>query len=408
MSATRIIAGMCAAHVASIAGFATFPALLPVLQPLWGLSNTEAGWLAGVTFAGYVGSVPLLVSMTDRIDPRRIYLVGLALSTVGLAGFAFAAIDFWTALLWQAIMGMGVGGTYMTGLKAMVDQSDTPPSSRAIAFYTSGFSVGTGLSFLMAGEIAATLGWQWAFGLAALGPVAAAVIALVVLAPRPPDPALRPDTHLFDYRPVFRNRVAMGYILGYAGHAWELFALRGWMVAFLVFAGASQGGAGLFSATVIALVANIVAVAFSILGNEICKRYGRQRVIGAIMVVSFIGAVLTGASTGLGLAVVAVAVVIYFGMIMGDSSSLTAGAIAAASPHYRGTTIAVHTMIGFSGGLVGPIAVGIVLDVAGGQQSAMAWIWAFAAMGFGSLAGAGVLTLLTHRGPAASPDTEAS
>ena len=28
----------------------------------------------------------------------------------------------------------------------------------------------------------------------------------------------------------------MRYILGYAGHNWELFAMRSWMVAFLVFA----------------------------------------------------------------------------------------------------------------------------------------------------------------------------
>ena len=397
MSTTRIVAGMCLAHIAALTGFATFPALLPVLQPVWELSNTEAGWLNGVAFAGYVAAVPLLVSLTDRIDARRIYLFGLTLSTLGLLGFAFGATGFWSALVWQAVQGMGIGGTYMTGLKAMADQYEATLPSRAIAFYTSGFSVGTGVSFWMAGELEAALGWQWAFGIAALGPLVAGALALAVLAPRPPDPAARPDTHLFDYRPVLRNRAAMGYILGYAGHAWELFALRGWLVAFLVFAGAASSGESLFSATFIALVVNVTAVAFSILGNELCLRYGRRRVIVIVMVVSFVTAVATGASAGLPLAVVVGLVLLYAGLIMGDSSALTAGAVAAAEPRYRGTTIALHTIVGFSGGLVGPIAVGLVLDLAGGQTSWLAWTLAMAAMGFGSLAGAAALGWFSWR-----------
>ena len=45
-----------------------------------------------------------------------------------------------------------------------------------------------------------------------------------------------------------------------------------------------------------------------------------------------------------------------------DSSSLTAGA---ADPARCDATLAVHSMLGYAGPLVGPLAIGWTLDVAG-------------------------------------------
>ncbi len=388
MKTWQIVSVMCAAHVFSMTGFATFPALLPTLVPLWALSNTQAGWISGIFFAGYVAAVPLLVTLTDRIDSRRIYLVGLLISTTALLGFAFAATGFWTALLWQAIQGAGIGGTYMTGLRVMTDRLSGDAPSRAIAFYTGAFSVGTALSFVLAGEIASRLGWEFAFGFAAAGPLLAAAITLALLGARGPEGGTRPDTHLLDFRPVLRNRQAMAFTLGYAGHSWELFALRSWIVAFLVFAGAQEAGAGLLSATLIAGASNLFAVPASIIGNEFAERYGRRRTILAVMVLAAFAALATGLSPGVSLAAAVIVFFIYNGFVMGDSASLTAGASAAAASGYRGATLAVHSILGFSGGLLGPLVVGLALDLAGGQQSSLAWFVAFAVMGFGSAAGA--------------------
>jgi MFS family permease len=51
----------------------------------------------------------------------------------------------------------------------------------------------------------------------------------------------------------------------------------------------------------------------------------------------------------------------------------------------RGATLAVHSILGFSGGVVGPLVVGLVLDAAGGTNSYLGWGFAFLAMGMGSL-----------------------
>ena len=62
-----------------------------------------------------------------------------------------------------------------------------------------------------------------------------------------------------------------------------------------------------------------------------------------------------------------------------DSSSLTAGAAGTADPARRGATLAVHSMLGYTGGFVGPLMVGVILDLAGGM-SHVAWAAAFLAV----------------------------
>ena len=62
-----------------------------------------------------------------------------------------------------------------------------------------------------------------------------------------------------------------------------------------------------------------------------------------------------------------------------DSSSLTAGTAGTAEPSRRGATLAVHSMLGYAGGFVGPLLIGIILDLAGGM-SRINWGLAFAAV----------------------------
>ena len=57
---------ICAAEILGLAGFSTVPALLPQFIETWSLTNTQAGWLAGIMSAGYMLAVVPLVSLTDR------------------------------------------------------------------------------------------------------------------------------------------------------------------------------------------------------------------------------------------------------------------------------------------------------------------------------------------------------
>ena len=162
-------------------GFSVFPALLPGFINEWRLSNTEAGWINGILYGGYLLSVPVLASLTDRVPAKRVYFFSMGLSGLACIGFAILAEGFWTALLFRALIGVGLAGTYMPGLKILSDNIEGPTQSRAIAFYTASFSIGAALSFLLSGEISDALDWRWAAAVSAAGPLLAMVLTAPVL-----------------------------------------------------------------------------------------------------------------------------------------------------------------------------------------------------------------------------------
>jgi MFS family permease len=405
LTGVRLIVALCLAEVTVMAGFGTFPALLPTFFAEWNLSNTAAGWINGVYFGAYMVSVPLLVSLTDRIDPRWVYLVSAAVTVLSSLGFAFVADGFWSASLYRALAGVGLAGTYMPGLKALTDHlSPHGPSglqSRAVAFYTSTFSIGAASSFFLAGEIAAALDWRWAFGLAALGPLVAMLIVAVLVPRSQGHHLIRSETALLDFRPVTRNRSAFAYVLAYSAHNWELFALRSWLVAFLVYAQGLQPDGALgsgWSATTIASLVIVIALPSSVLGNEASERFGRRRVVIGVMGASALTACLLGLLAPLPFALLVGCCLLYGVTVTADSASITSGAVAAARPGQRGATMAVHSFIGFAGAFAGPLAFGVVLDLAGGAGQALAWWLAFASSGLAVAMGPLVLWLMTRNG----------
>ncbi|MDA0219137.1 MAG: MFS transporter [Proteobacteria bacterium] len=381
-----LILVVCVSEALMMTGFSAYWSLLPVLQPAWSMNNALAGWLSGVFFGGYVVAVPFLAAITDRIDARLIVLLGAALAAAGLLGMALLADGFWTALPWRIVAGAGLAGTYMPGLKVLTDRLRSGNQARAVAFYTSCFSVGSALSYVVAGMALEWLGWRGAMLLAAAGPLLGILAYLVLLEPHRPQHDGTPRGHVLDFRPVFRAPEAMGYVLAYAGHTAELFAMRSWIVPFLVFS-LGTGGALDLDATVLAMAISLVAVVSSFGGAELALRFGRRRLVTSAMLSSFAVSAVVGFSAALPFTVVVAVCLIYAVTIQADSAALTAGAVAAAPPGHRGATLAVHSTLGFSGALFAPMVVGVVLDEAAPLGGTTAWGLAFLSMGAMGLLG---------------------
>jgi MFS family permease len=81
-----IVATTFVGQVAGMAGFVSFPALQPEFQRLWTQSDSEAGFISGIYFVGYVIAVPLASGLTDRVEARRVYLTSLLFGVVGALG----------------------------------------------------------------------------------------------------------------------------------------------------------------------------------------------------------------------------------------------------------------------------------------------------------------------------------
>src|SRR5436305_5521661 len=200
LTGRALVAAMCAGQVGNLLPHVVVPAIMAEhLIPLWGLSAAQAGLMAGAYAFGYMLAVPVLATLTDRIDARRVLLAGSALSGLATAAFGLFADGLGSAALIWALAGIGFAGAYMPGLKALTDRLPPQESSRSITLYTSSFSVGVGLSFLVSQLVADFYGWRWAFLVTGVAPTAM-VVTCLMLAPFKPKPSPGPP---LDFRPVF-------------------------------------------------------------------------------------------------------------------------------------------------------------------------------------------------------------
>jgi len=378
---------MLIAQTCALLGFACYAVVLTNLQDEWQLTNLQSGLIASAFFFGYMLAVPLATALTDRVDARKVYLMGGVTATAGLLGMGFLAYNFWTALLFMALNGAGLAGTYMPGLKILSDRIKTGELTRHIAFYTAFFGIGTGFSYLCSGWINSALGWHYVFGLIALGPCTAFLIVLLFI------PALQHEKWkgpinirlqdifpLDKWRLVLRDQNAAGYIFGYTAHTLELFASRSWIVAFFAFCAVATGETFFLTATTLAGVINFFGVPSSILGNEIALRIGRQKWVCIVMLTSAAMGIALACSTGHSWWLIVTLAVGHAIFIMADSSTLTAGLVMSAQENIKGAAMGLHSLMGFGGGLLGPAIFGFVLDISGSRTSQLAWVWAYFAV----------------------------
>lgn len=388
-----LVAAFCLALTGVNLSFMVVAALLPTLIEAWSLSEIEAGWLGGVFFAGYIATVPVLSGLADRIDPRRIYLASALIGAGASLGFALLADGFWSALFWRFFAGVGLAGTYMPGLKAMSDHLPDAMRSRASGYYASVFAIGSALSFIVGGEAAAGWGWRWAFVVAGLGFALAFLLIFLVLPRQAPGGAPSP----LAFRPIFRNRKAMAYVLANFGGLFESVGLRIWLVPYLVFLQKRPGEEpALLSPTTIAAGIALLGVAGALALSELGERFGVRLVLIWAGLVSLAVMIATGAAVGLDYRLVVVLLVACAVLNYGRTGPTTTGALLNADPGLQGTTMGIFAFIGFAGALVGPVAFGTALEAAGGRGDPTAWIWGFAAVAMGAVLTAGAIAGLAR------------
>jgi predicted MFS family arabinose efflux permease len=383
-----LVTAMCLGQLGNLLPHVVVPAIMAQhLMPLWNLSASQAGLMASAYAFGYMLAVPVLTALTDRIDARGILLGGSLLSGLATIAFGLFADGLLSASLLWGLAGIGFGGAYMPGLKALTDRLPAGDTSRSVTLYTASFSVGVGLSFLVSQLVADRFGWRSAFLVTGLGPLLM-IAACFMLAPFKPKPS---PGHPLDFRPVFRNRTALGYILGYGAHCFELYGMRTWLVSFWTFVAARNAEGVLLGPIAISVIVTLLSLPASVLGNEAALRYGRHRAITAIMTASAAVAIAIGFGVTLPVPVLLVLVFIYGFTVPGDSGALTSGMNASAVAQQRGATMALHSTVGFGLSALGAWGTGIALDAAGGPESASGWLAAFALLATGILVGPLVL-----------------
>jgi MFS family permease len=392
---SRPTALLAFALTADLAPFATFAAVLPEIARAWGLSASEAGWIGGIYFGGYAAAVPILSSLTDRIDGRWVFLGSSLLGASASLAFAASAHGFWTALVLRFLGGAALGGVHMPGLKLLAERTAGRARARGSAIYAACYTLGAAGSFFIAGAVDVALGWRGAFAVSGLVPLFA--IGAVALLPTPSETAPAAE-YTFDLRPLLRNRALMAYVLAFAGNIWEVSAIRAWFVAYLTWVLAlPHNSLHVPRPADISGLASLAGFPISILVAEFALRWGPQAIvlacIGSVLVLLALAATAGGPS----LVILPLLILAQIASIA-DASALQSGAVSASDPARRGAALALFAFIGYVSAFIGPVAVGVALDAFGGARNPTAWTAAFLTMAVGSTAAA-LAMRATRKGP---------
>jgi predicted MFS family arabinose efflux permease len=140
-------------------------------------------------------------------------------------------------------------------------------------------------------------------------------------------------------------------------------------------------------------IAGFIGIGASISGNETAQRHGRMRVVTAAMLIAGALSMATGWLVGTSTVIATVLVLVWMAAIFLDSSALTAGTVQASDPALRGATMGLHSMCGYAGGFIGPLGVGLCLDLAQGNP-VIGWGFGFGHLAIVTLAGLTILRRL--------------
>ena len=391
-----IVAAVCGAEILSVLGYSIIPALLPQFIGAWSLTNTQAGWLAGMVSAGYMLAVVPLVSLTDRQPARRIYLASSTLSA--LSNFGMALSDsLLPALGFRAAAGIAMAGMYMPGLQALTHGVEGAVRARIAAWYTSSFTIGASLSFLF-GRVGTLLGWRSAFVLAGILSATAIFIAWAAMPRTEGAGRTKEPPSLLEFRAVLANRDALVLIVGYAAAIWGSIGLRQWIVVFLTFCAADQASvpAQAWTILVVGAVISFLGVPAGLIGNELSIRHGLRNIAALIFLLSMLMGGLFGFAAALPYTAVLWLSLVTGFIVQGNFSNLTSGVLAVAVPRHRGATIGVYSCFGFAAGFLGTLLFGVTLDKFGGTSQLAAWVLSFGTCGLACMAGAAATIFLSR------------
>ena len=390
----KILFLTCLIQMISMVGFAIWPIYLIDLQLQWELSNSEAGWVSGSFYIGYVVATPFLVSLTDTFDARKLYSISCIIGSAGLLFFSLFATNAINASIFWSLVGVGLAGTYMPGLQILNSRLNKVSREKYVAVYTSFFGLGVAFSFSFFGILKNyNVTWENSFLIASLILFICSFPLLIFsgkeIEERQTKPYLGIIKVLISIFRTFSNKQASPFILGYGGHTYELFGFRSWTFPCIIFLSNhfNVSVSDAFIANSIGLM-GFLGIFASIYGAKYCIGKNRAKVVSNMGMLCFVGSILTAISFWFSFWLALLMLFVYNALIILDSGSLTTGTVVNGDAHDRGVRLALHSMVGFLGGAIGGPVVGFVLDNFGGQTSHLAWFLSFLCLGLGSLVSA--------------------
>ncbi|MEV4351802.1 MFS transporter [Actinoplanes sp. NPDC049596] len=339
-----------------------------------GFSPAGLGLVVSAYFgASALASIPA-GALVERYGPGPVSRIGVALSAASLLAVAAFAGPLWSFVV---ILAVGAGANAMGQLASNTSLSRHVPTRRqALSFGVkqAAIPISTLLSGAAVPLIALTVGWRWAFALAA-----ALALAALLLIPR--DAAMPADKTSQPAKRATGALIVVG--LGATLAAGSANALSTFLVDASVARGISPGPAGLALT-----LGGAVCVAARILGGWLADRRPDNQ-IGVIAVV------LIGGAAGLALVAVPGPLPLITGVILGFGlgwcwPGLMNFAVVRLHPQAPAAATSITQTGVYAGGCLGPLGLGTVA-----ATTSYPVMWSVAAVAM--LLAAALMLLGSHR-----------
>lgn len=399
---TRWLLLLCLAQIFIMLVFINYSAILPQLKQEWGMNNTMAGTIFSIYQLGYIASGVILSTLTDRLNTKRIFIVSAIWSGTANLLFAFYAHDYLSGMALRALTGIGMGGTYMPGLKLVAERFDSHERGKAVGIYVGALVLGASLSLAVTGSFTALFGWRRAFIFCSIGVYIGTLISLFVFRGYRPTVHERMESGYSGE--VLKNRSAFLMILGYGSHMWEMYGMRSWLAPFftaaLVSHGIAKGTATAWAATSAAVVIGVGAFSTAVTGT-LSDRLGRTKTISLVMFASTLCSFVFGWLINVSPYIIVPVGLLYGYLVVAESPVFSTGLTELVAPGYLGAAMGMQSLVGYSLGMISPTIFGWALDLCKGWQPlpgiTVDWGIAFATAGIGGLTGPVFMWLLRRQ-----------
>ena len=260
-----------------------------LLQPIkleLGASDTQMGFLVGLTFAIFYATLGMPIAMlADRTNRRNIITAAISIwsAMTVLCGYAQTFVQMTLARI-----GVGVGEAGSTPPSHSIIADLFPPESRgtAMGIFALGVNIGLLLAYLVGGWLSDNVGWRMTFVAVGLpGLIIAAILFFTVTEPKrgsadksaasadPSAPKFRTVArHMWQVRST-RHLTIGSAIAGFIGYGFTL-----WMPSFLIRShGLSATDVGLILALMAGVVGSMGTFTAGKLADVLARRDERWR-----------------------------------------------------------------------------------------------------------------------------------